>query len=116
MRKAACSGSLARPCPCPSLRSTPRLASHRLASPRPAGPPLTAPACSYILNLKSERRSPDLLWQIKLVAPEPFRWTTLAFPFADMILTKRGRVEMAQHPVERECIQGWGASLACRAP
>jgi len=45
------------------------------------------------------------LWQIRLLAPAG-TWTTLAFPFSDMVLTKRGRIEMQQHPVEREHIQG----------
>ncbi len=43
---------------------------------------------------------------------EPFRWTTLAFPLDEMVLTKRGRVEMDQHPVERDSVQGWGVLLA----
>jgi Complex I intermediate-associated protein 30 (CIA30) len=59
----------------------------------------------YILNLKAAHRSPDFLWQIRLVT-EPNKWVTVAFPFSDMILTKRGRIELEQYPVERENIMG----------
>lgn len=65
----------------------------------------------YVLNLKAAHAAPDFLWQIRLLAPAGV-WTTLAFPFADMVLTKRGRVELEQHPVERDHIQGWGVLLA----
>ena len=53
----------------------------------------------YIFNLKCAGSGADLLWQVRLVAP-PGVWTTLAFPFADMVLTRRGRVEATQHAVE----------------
>jgi len=63
------------------------------------------PCCSYVLNLKAAHSSPDFLWQIRLLT-EPFKWATVAFPFSDMVLTKRGRIELTQHPVERENVQG----------
>jgi len=43
---------------------------------------------------------------------EPFKWVTVAFPFGDMILTRRGRIELEQYPVEQDNVQGWGVLLA----
>lgn len=65
----------------------------------------------YTLNLKAAHSSPDFLWQIRLQT-DPLKWMTVAFPFRDMVLTRRGRVEMTQHAVERDNVQGWGVLLA----
>lgn len=71
----------------------------------------------YILNVKSADASPDQLWQMRLLAP-PFKWTTLACPFHELILTKRGNLEVTQFPVNTEAINGIGILLAdgCNGP
>ena len=59
----------------------------------------------YILNVKSSEMDPDQLWQMKLQAPA-FRWTTLACPFHELVLTKRGNTEVSQIPINTNAISG----------
>ena len=70
----------------------------------------------YILNMKSSRRSAQHLWQMRIITA-PHRWVTAAFPFDEMLLTFRGRVELAQQAIPRDSIDGVreGAGLLMRA-
>jgi hypothetical protein len=65
----------------------------------------------YILNVKSAEASPDQLWQMRLLAP-PYRWTTLACPFHELVLTKRGNTEVSQYPVDTTAISGVSVILS----
>ena len=60
---------------------------------------------SYILNLKCAEFSPEHLWQMRIVTP-PARWTTVALPFDELMLTQRGRVELEQREINRDSING----------
>lgn len=68
----------------------------------PAPPP---PRRSYILNLKCADFSPEHLWQMRIVTPAA-RWTTVALPFDELMLTQRGRVELEQREINRDSING----------
>lgn len=59
----------------------------------------------YILNVKCADYSPEHLWQMRIVTP-PAQWRTIALPFSEMMLTRRGRVEMEQREINRDCING----------
>lgn len=61
--------------------------------------------CSYILNVKCNDYSPDQLWQMRIVC-DPFKWTTLAFPFSEFVLTKRGHVAINQSPLSLDSVGG----------
>jgi hypothetical protein len=66
---------------------------------------------AYVANFKCAGRSPEHLWQVRLHAPA-FTWVTLAVPFRDLVLTKRGRVDEHQFEFEREALNGFGVLLA----
>ncbi|RYG46126.1 hypothetical protein EON67_09885, partial [archaeon] len=66
--------------------------------------------CRYVLNVKCEEHPADLLWQVRIVT-EPFRWVTVACPFSDLVLTRRGRVELNQLPLSRESVNGVRCTL-----
>lgn len=57
----------------------------------------------YIANFRCTDHGADQLWQIRLIT-EPMRWTTIAFPISDLMLTKRGRVDVFQLPINKETI------------
>ena len=61
----------------------------------------------YILNVKCARLHPETLWQAKIVT-EPFRWTTLAVPFEDLMMTRRGVIEYNQ---VRRCVAPCGSGV-----
>lgn len=63
-----------------------------------------------MLNIKCEEHPADLLWQIRVVT-EPYRWVTVACPFSDLVLTRRGRVELNQLPLSRESVNGVRGAL-----
>lgn len=65
----------------------------------------------YILNVKSSDMNPDQLWQMRLQAPA-WRWTTLACPFHELVLTRRGNTEVTQVPLKTNTISGIGILLA----
>ena len=66
----------------------------------------------YTLNFKCAEHSPEQLWQAQVVTPRAFAWTSVAVPFADLRLTRRGRVELAQVELNRETVSGFGVLLA----
>lgn len=66
----------------------------------------------YTLNFKCADHSPEQLWQCHIVTPTPFVWTSVAVPFQDLRLTRRGRVELAQLELNRETVCGFGVLLA----
>ena len=66
----------------------------------------------YVVNFKCAEHSPEQLWQCHIVTPRPFVWTSVAVPFADLRLTRRGRVELAQVELNRETVNGFGVLLA----
>jgi hypothetical protein len=53
------------------------------------------------------------LWQVRLVAP-PLKWVTLGVRFADLALTRRGRVEANQQPINRATVNGVSERLRAR--
>lgn len=57
----------------------------------------------YIANFRCADHGADQLWQIRLIT-EPMKWTTVAFPITDLMLTKRGRVEVYQLPINKETV------------
>jgi NADH dehydrogenase [ubiquinone] 1 alpha subcomplex assembly factor 1 len=65
----------------------------------------------YIVNLKAQDHSPEHLWQMAVMA-EPHAWTTVAVPFSQLVLTRRGRVDIAQSPLNRSRLNGFGILLA----
>ena len=65
----------------------------------------------YIANFKSARHSPEQLWQVRLHAP-PLKWVTLAIPFRELVLTKRGAIEAHQLELDREGFNSFGVLLA----
>lgn len=65
----------------------------------------------YIANFKCADHSPDQLWQVRLHAP-PLQWVTVAFPFSDLIFTKRGHIEENQIGLNCEALNGFGILLA----
>ena len=66
----------------------------------------------YTLNFKCAEHSPEQLWQAQVLTPRPYEWTSVAVPFADLRLTRRGRVELAQVELNRETVNGFGVLLA----
>jgi NADH dehydrogenase [ubiquinone] 1 alpha subcomplex assembly factor 1 len=66
---------------------------------------------AYVANFKCADHSPEQLWQAAVRTP-PARWTTLAIPFRDLTLTKRGRVELHQVGLNKETLNGFGILLA----
>ena len=66
----------------------------------------------YVLNFKCADHSPEQLWQCHVITPTPFAWASVAVPFADLRLTRRGRVELAQVELNRETVNGFGVLLA----
>ena len=44
---------------------------------------------------------------MRIVTP-PFRWTTVALPFDELMFTRRGRVELEQREIDKDCINGVG--------
>lgn len=76
---------------------------------------LPPPPRSYILNVKCADYSPEHLWQMRIVTP-PAQWRTIALPFSEMMLTRRGRVELEQREINRDCINGVRDVAWRRAP
>ena len=66
----------------------------------------------YIANFKCADHSVEQLWQAQLVTPKPYVWTSVALPFRDLRLTRRGRVELVQVDLNRETVNGFGVLLA----
>ena len=66
----------------------------------------------YIANFKCAEHSPEQLWQSQILTPRPFTWTSVAIPFRDLRLTRRGRVELVQVELNRETVNGFGVLLA----
>lgn len=66
----------------------------------------------YILNIKSADMSPDQLWQMRLQAPA-FKWTTLACPFNELVLTRRGNTEVTQIPLDASTVNGVRLCTRC---
>lgn len=67
-------------------------------------PPLLR-RCRYIFNLKCSEFSSDFLWQMRIIT-EPSKWVTVAMPLRELVLTRRGRIEVVQLPVPREVVNG----------
>lgn len=65
----------------------------------------------YTANFKCATHSVDQLWQARLETPA-FKWTTVAVPVRDLVLTKRGRVEAHQVALDRGSLAGFGVLLA----
>lgn len=65
----------------------------------------------YVANVKSGTHGPEHLWQMSVIT-EPYTWVTVAVPFNQLILTRRGRVDIAQSPINKERINGFGILLA----
>jgi NADH dehydrogenase [ubiquinone] 1 alpha subcomplex assembly factor 1 len=66
----------------------------------------------YVANFKCEAHGPENLWQSLIVTPRPGAWTTVAIPFRDLRLTRRGRVEALQFDFQAEALSGFGVLLA----
>jgi NADH dehydrogenase [ubiquinone] 1 alpha subcomplex assembly factor 1 len=69
----------------------------------------------YMANFKCEAHGPENLWQSAIVTPRPGAWTTLAIPFRDLRLTRRGRIEALQFDFQAEALSGFGVLLADNA-
>ena len=65
----------------------------------------------YILNVKCADFPAEALWQTRLVAPAGV-WRTLAVPWEDMMLTRRGKVELVQERVNSDAVDGVGILVA----
>lgn len=65
----------------------------------------------YVANFKSATHSPEHLWQMAVMT-EPYAWVTVALPFSQLVLTRRGRVDIAQSPLARDRVNGFGVLLA----
>ena len=66
----------------------------------------------YIANFKCADHSVEQLWQAQLLTPRPYVWTSVALPFRDLRLTRRGRVELVQVDLNKEMVNGFGVLLA----
>ena len=77
-----------------AVRTTPDEREHHLGAYAALELRVKTDGRPYVLNVKSSKRTPQHLWQTRLVAA-PHRWVTLVVPFAEMMLTYRGRVELA---------------------
>jgi NADH dehydrogenase [ubiquinone] 1 alpha subcomplex assembly factor 1 len=67
---------------------------------------------AYVANFKCAAHGPENLWQSVVVTPRPGAWTTLAIPFRDLRLTRRGRMEALQLDFQAEAMSGFGILLA----
>lgn len=65
--------------------------------------------CRYVINVKSSKLAPEFLWQIRVLT-EPYRWTTVAWPWEQMIFVRRGRFSLEQMTVDAEHFGGVGAA------
>jgi hypothetical protein len=55
--------------------------------------------------VKGSESAPDFLWQMAIVT-QPHVWSTVAVPFRELMLTRRGRIELDQTPLDPEHVHG----------
>lgn len=94
-----------------AVRSRPEERSRDLAGFTAVEMRIKSDGRPYIFNVKCADFSAEHLWQMRMVTP-PSTWATVAIPFHELMMTRRGRVEMDQQEISRDAISGIGILLA----